>query len=94
MLRIGIALVLLAHGMGHSMGLLGMFKLATVSPGWQGDSWLLSGLGGPVTQLTGAIVWTISIVGFAALAGVVLGWLPASWWVPLATDWRPGDLGA
>jgi hypothetical protein len=26
----------------------------------------------------------LSIAGFAAVAGVVVGWLPASWWQPLA----------
>jgi len=37
-----------------------------------------------VTQAVGAVLWTAAIVGFAAVAGVVVGWLPAMWWQPLA----------
>jgi len=85
MLKIVVGLVLLAHGIGHSMGLLQIFKVASVNPPWQGDSWILSGVAGPtVTQAVGAIIWTVAIVGFAAVAGVVVGWLPAEWWPPLA----------
>ena len=85
MLRIVIGLVLLGHGIGHSMGLLGMFKVATVNPAWNGDSWLLTGpAGSTVTNVIGVVVWTVSMVGFVALAAIVFGWLPESWWVPLA----------
>lgn len=85
MLKIAIALVLLGHGIGHSVGLLQIFGIATVNPTWRGDSWLLSGaLGTSGTQLVGAVVWTAAIVGFAALAVVVIGWLPAAWFAPLA----------
>lgn len=85
MLKLVIALVLLAHGVGHSMGILKVFNLATVNPAWHGDSWLLSGVAGAtVTNAIGVLLWAASIVGFAALAGVVMGWLPASWWAPLA----------
>ena len=85
MLKIVIALVLLAHGIGHSMGLLGMFKVATVNPAWQGDSWLLTGtVGTTVTQAIGVVVWAAAIVGFTLLAGSVMGWLPTEWFQPLA----------
>jgi hypothetical protein len=85
MFKIVIALVLLAHGIGHSMGLLQLFKVATVNPQWHGDSWILTGPAGTtVTQVVGGLVWTAAIVGFAALAATVLGWLPASWFPPLA----------
>jgi hypothetical protein len=85
MLKIVVGLVLLAHGIGHSMGLLQIFKVATVNPQWHGDSWILTGVAGSTaTQAVGAILWTIAIVGFAAVAGVVVGWLPAAWWPPLA----------
>jgi hypothetical protein len=84
MLRIVIGLVLLAHGIGHSMGLLGMFKVATVNPAWSGDSWLLSGTGPTLSHAVGLVIWTVSMVGFAALAGIVFGWLPDTWWQPLA----------
>lgn len=74
-----------ACGRAASMRLLQAFKVATVNPEWNGDSWLLTNLAGPTaTQIVGAGLWTASIVGFGALAGVVFGWLPASWWAPLA----------
>jgi hypothetical protein len=85
MFKIAVAVVLLAHGIGHSMGLLQIFKVATVNPEWHGDSWLLTGpVGTTATQVVGGLVWTVAIVGFAALAAVVVGWLPTTWFVPLA----------
>lgn len=85
MIKLVIAVVLLAHGIGHSMGILKVFNVATVNPAWQGDSWILSGFAGTaVTNAVGVALWTASIVGFAAVAAVVMGWLPASWWEPLA----------
>jgi hypothetical protein len=85
MLKLVIAVILLAHGIGHSMGLLQIFKVATVNPQWHGDSWLLTGPAGmTLTQIVGASLWTAAIVGFAALAAVVVGWLPEAWFGPLA----------
>ena len=83
--KIIIGVVLAAHGIGHSMGLLGMFDVARVNPSWHGDSWLLTGpVGTTATQIVGVVVWTVSMFGFLALAAIVLGWLPESWWVPVA----------
>ena len=85
MLKVGIALILFAHGIGHSMGLLQVFKVTTVNPAWHGDSWLLTGVAGPIaTQAVGAVLWVAAIIGFVALGAVVMGWLPESWWTPLA----------
>jgi hypothetical protein len=85
MFKIVIALILLGHGIGHTMGLLQVFRVATVSPAWHGDSWLLTGVAGPTaTHAIGAVLWTAAIVGFAVLAGVVFGWLPEAWGAPLA----------
>lgn len=85
MIKIAIGLVLLAHGIGHSMGILQVLKVATVNPAWRGDSWVLTGVAGTtVTQVVGVAIWAAAIVGFTALAAVVFGWLPASWWQPLA----------
>ena len=76
---------LLAHGIGHSMGILGVAKLATINPEWRGDSWLLTGVAGAtLANAVGVVLWTISIAGFTALAAVVLGWLPEEWFQPLA----------
>jgi hypothetical protein len=80
-----VALVLLAHGIGHGVGLLQMFKVATVNPAWHGDSWLLTGpIGIGATQVVGGALWVGAIVGFVGVAAVVIGWLPASWFIPLA----------
>ena len=85
MVRIVIAVVLLAHGIGHSMGLLGVFKIATINPAWNGDSWLLSGLvGTTASQALGVVLWCVAMIGFAALAAVTMGWLPTAWWPPIA----------
>jgi len=85
MLRYGIALVLLAHGIGHSIGIIQALKLATINPEWHGDSWLLSGAGGTtLTNVVGIVLWSAALGGFVLAAGVVLGWLPAEWWRPLA----------
>lgn len=85
MYKVVIAGVLLAHGIGHSMGLLQLFNLATVNSDWQGGSWLITGAASaPVTQLVGGLLWTIAIIGFSALATAVLGLLPSTWIAPLA----------
>jgi hypothetical protein len=84
MLRAAIVLVLFAHGIGHSMGLLQLFKLAVVNPEWKGDSWLMSGVATPVTSVVALLLWTAAIIGFTALAAILVGWLPGAWWQPLA----------
>ena len=67
------------------MGLLAVFKIATVNPTWDGESWLLTGVAGRVaTQAIGGLLWTAAIIGFTALAATVIGWLPAAWFTPLA----------
>jgi hypothetical protein len=84
MLKIVIALVLVAHGIGHSMGILGAFKVATVNPAWQGDSWILGDLVPSASQTIGTALWALALVGFVMLGAIVMGWLPAAWWLPLA----------
>jgi hypothetical protein len=85
MLKILIAIVLFGHGVGHSLGLLQTFRVATVNPSWNGDSWLLTGFAGTtVSQAIGVTLWSIALVGFVASAAVVMGWLPVAWWEPLA----------
>jgi hypothetical protein len=84
-LRYLIALVLLAHGIGHTIGIMQTLRLTTVNPGWNGDSWLLTGIAGStVTNAVGIALWTAAMLGFVLAAGVVVGWLPADWWRPLA----------
>jgi hypothetical protein len=84
-LRYLIALVLLAHGIGHTIGIMQTLRLTTVNPGWNGDSWLLTGVAGStVTNAIGIALWTAAMLGFVLGAGVVVGWLPEDWWRPLA----------
>jgi hypothetical protein len=85
MFRIVIALVLLAHGIGHSMGPLQVFKVATVNPLWDGDSWILGRVVGPTAaQGLGVVLWAVALVGFVVAAAVFVGWLPMGWWQPVA----------
>jgi hypothetical protein len=85
MFKVALGLLLLAHGTGHSLGLLQVFRVATINAQWQGDSWLLSGItGSTVAQAIGVAAWTVALVGFIAAAAVVFGTLPASWWEPVA----------
>ena len=85
MAKIVIAVVLLAHGIGHVLGPLQVAKVANVNPTWAGDSWLLTGVTGQtVSNVVGLVLWVAAMVGFVASAAVVMGWLPAAWWVPLA----------
>jgi hypothetical protein len=80
-----IAAVLFAHGIGHVMGPLQVFKVAVINPAWAGDSWLLTGVGGQTLgQAIGIVLWMTALVGFVSAAAVVMGWLPVTWWVPLA----------
>ena len=85
MIKIVIAVVLLAHGIGHVLGPLQVLKVTQVNPTWAGDSWLLTGVTGQtVSNVIGLVLWVGAMVGFVAASAVVMGWLPASWWVPLA----------
>ncbi|HJP88734.1 MAG TPA: hypothetical protein VJ850_06875 [Candidatus Limnocylindrales bacterium] len=84
MLRIAIVLILFAHGIGHSMGLLQLFKLAVINPAWKGDSWLLAGTAAPMIAVLGVVIWSAAIIGFSAAAAILLGWLPATCWVSVA----------
>jgi hypothetical protein len=85
MAKVVIAVVLLAHGIGHSLGPLQMFDVATTNPAWRGESWILTGpLGTTLTQLVGITLWIAAIVGFSIAAAIVIGWLPASWFGPVA----------
>lgn len=85
MVNVLVAIVLLAHGIGHVLGPLQVLKVGAINPMWAGDSWLLTGVAGQsVTNVIGLVLWIAAMVGFAAAAAVVMGWLPAAWWAPLA----------
>jgi hypothetical protein len=85
MVKILVAVVLFAHGIGHVLGPLQVFKVTAAEPTWNGDSWLLTGVTGQtVSNAIGLALWVAAMIGFVAAAAIVMGWLPASWWVPLA----------
>jgi hypothetical protein len=66
-LKVVIALVLLGHRIGHSLGILQVTNVAVVNADWHGDSWLLSApLGTTAAQAIGVALWAGSMVGFAA----------------------------
>jgi hypothetical protein len=80
-----IGVILFAHGIGHSMGILQAVNVATINPEWHGDSWLLTGpLGAVPARAIGVGLWSVALIGFCAVAATVVGWLPASSFGPLA----------
>ena len=79
--RIVIAVVILAHGIGHVLFLAPCLGFSQW--GQSAQSWLLTGrLGDTVTRLAGGLLWLVAIVSFAA-AGVGL-LVQAPWWRTLA----------
>jgi hypothetical protein len=81
MVRWVIGLVLVGHGIGHTLGLLPALGLAS-GAGWTGDSWLLGGSG--AVRMLGLVLWLMTTVGFVVLGAVYVGWLPLGWWRALA----------
>jgi hypothetical protein len=84
-LKIIIGLVLIAHGIGHSLGYFPIFGWAKAE-GWTGDSWILSGPAGvTATHAVGIVLWTVALVGFVVAGLGVLGvFVPATWIRPVA----------
>jgi hypothetical protein len=67
------------------MGPLQVSRIAVINPAWNGDSWLLTGVAGQtVSHAIGLVLWMTALIGFVLAAAVVIGWLPATWWVPTA----------
>ena len=80
--RIGLAVVLVFHGVGHVLFLAPALRLA----GWAdqtGASWLLGPtVGDGIAHAAGAIVWAASSILFVAAASGLL--LTQEWWRPVA----------
>jgi len=78
MLKLVIAIVVLAHGVGHVLFLAPAIRLATWAD-QTGHSWLITPLlGDGLTRALAALVWTATIALFvAAVAGFYLG---SDWW--------------
>ena len=78
MLKLALAVVVLAHGLGHVLFLAPSLRV-TDWAGQTAHSWLLTAtLGDGVARAIATVLWTATIVLF--IAGVA-GWLTdASWW--------------
>ena len=77
--RLWIGIVLLAHGVGHVLGVLALFNLQ--SEGWNARSWFLTDRIGDVPAKTVSVVlWVAAFVGFvlAGLGLLELG-VPEAW---------------
>lgn len=80
-----IGIVLIAHGIGHSLGYFPIFGWAT-APDWTGDSWLLSGpIGTTAANAIAVALWTVALVGFVVAGLGILGIaVPSAWIRPTA----------
>jgi hypothetical protein len=80
--KLGIAGVLAAHGIGHALGWLPAWGMASFE-GVSGHSWLLSApLGDGTARVAAGLLFVVPTVGFvAAAAGLLLG---QPWWRQVA----------
>ena len=80
MLRLFIVLVLVAHGVGHSIGIAGGWG----NNAWGGsdESWLLTPVLGRSAGVLEGLIWLIPAIGFLAAGGALLAGLDA--WRTLA----------
>lgn len=68
-----VAVVLLAHGLGHVLGVLPLFGVSTSGP-WHNRSWLLAGSSAEaVGRSLAPVVWLVAVVAFAIVGLGVLG---------------------
>ncbi len=77
-MKIVVAGVLGAHGIGHALGWMPALGLARFD-GVSSDSWLISGMAGDgVARIAAVALFVVPAVGFIAAAiGLLLG---QSWW--------------
>ncbi len=85
MLRSAIAVVFIAHGLGHALGLLPLVGLR-LSRTHATTSWLLTDrLGATATRGVGLTLWLVALIGFVAAGLGLFDWLvPRDFWEPLA----------
>ena len=84
-LRIIIGLVLLVHGIGHTMAFFPALKISSTDT-WHHRSWLLTPLiGETASRVISIILFGSAFVGFIAAALGLFGWLvPHDLWRTLA----------
>jgi hypothetical protein len=78
LLRLVLAIVIGAHGIGHILFLVPLLGIADWGQSTQ--SWLL-GAGSPA-RLIGSLLWLVATAGFIAVAVGLFG--DTAWWRPLA----------
>jgi len=79
MWRIVIAVVLLAHGIGHSLGLFPAFGLAK-NERWTDHSWLLTNfIVESAARWSGVVLWLAAMFGFIGSALGFYGVLIPQW---------------
>jgi hypothetical protein len=79
--HIVLALVILAHGVGHALFLAPCLGIANW--GQSAHSWLLTKpLGDTLTRVIGSLLWLAVVAGFVAAAVGILG--QYAWWRTLA----------
>ena len=84
-LRILIAIVLIAHGIGHVLGVMPPLGVR-LSETHSAHSWLFSRLLGDIgARVIGGLIWLLVLVAYIGAGLGLLGWLvPQAWWQPLA----------
>lgn len=92
LVKMAVAGVLGAHGVGHALGWIPALGLARFE-GTAGGSWLLGGvLGDGGSRLVAVGLFAVPTVGFvAAAAGILLG---QPWWRPVAVASAGASLAA
>ncbi len=77
-LRILLAIVVAAHGIGHVLFLLPL--LGAANWGQSVQSWLFGA--GPLARIAGALIWLLAIIGFLAVAFGIFQ--ETDWWRTVA----------
>jgi hypothetical protein len=77
-------LAIIAHAIGHTLGVIHTFDIVTLSGMPSNESWLLTGqlkMGQTAIRIISAL-WVVVVLGFFITAGAF--WFEVSWWKNLA----------
>src|SRR6476619_6741671 len=81
LVRLGFAVVVFAHGVGHLLFLAPVIGLGNWAE-QTGESWVLTGaIGEGATRVIATVLWSAAIVLFVAGVGGFLG--ATEWWRPV-----------
>ena len=79
-------IAVVAHAIGHTLGLIHTLELVNLSGMPTNESWLLTGqlkLDRTIIQII-SVLWLLVIIGFFVVVGAF--WFESSWWKPLAAS--------